>query len=131
MKSKLLAALVLCVYSGFLAAAQDGNQLLSQCKTALLIGDPENHLFDETKSIDAGFCMGLMWGFLDLNSRYEGFLKHTPIAPIFCIPDGVTIRQLMAVAVKSLEASPEALHESGGLLATYAFMDAFPCQDPT
>ena len=46
----------------------------------------------------------------------------------FCVPDGVTNRQGVAVVVKYIEARPERMHERFSVLAIEALTAAWPCK---
>ena len=64
----------------------------------------------------AGFCMGIV----------EGALWSLPRTD-FCLPKDATTGQGLKVLVKYIDDHPEELHERTALLATRAFVKAWPC----
>src|SRR5262245_66023343 len=95
------------------ANAQDfsANKFLPGCKAYLGTAQVT------PKSIEAflqGRCFGLVEGL-----QYTG---------AFCVPSGVTNNQAVTVVVKYIEARPERMHESFGMLALEALTAAWPCK---
>jgi len=68
----------------------------------------------------AGFCMGIV----------EGALWSLPRTD-FCLPKDATTGQGLKVLVKYIDDHPEELHERTALLATRAFVKAWPCREKT
>jgi Ssp1 endopeptidase immunity protein Rap1a len=94
------------------ASAEDlnsANYMLPGCKGIL---DPES-----TATWRQGRCAGFIDG-----------LVHGVRGKDFCLPKGVTSGQGVAVVVKYIEARPERMHKSFGLLALEALMAAWPCK---
>ena len=44
-----------------------------------------------------------------------------------CVPDGVSLEQVMRVFVKFAEEHPEWLHKSAGMMFTMSLYQVFPC----
>ena len=48
---------------------------------------------------------------------------------LFCVPEQITLAQMVRVVVRYLNRHQEDLHESGIVLATRAFTQVFPCPE--
>jgi hypothetical protein len=68
-----------------------------------------------------GKCIGILQG-MDLWAEYAPFEIGR-----FCVPPGVTPRQVVTVVVKWLEQRPERWNEDFMSLASFALHDAWPC----
>jgi hypothetical protein len=103
-----------------------GNELFEACA-------------DTTNLASQGFCVGyvvgaiegMKWGaglpFMaqgaavgDVNTGAEALLR-------FCLPEGATLGQYLAVIVNYLQSKPQSRHNSARLLAHLALVEAFPC----
>jgi hypothetical protein len=100
----------------------NGNELLSQCSSALKLGQNDPNI----DIAGAGFCMGFVIGIKDtLRLAYEA----SPDSIIkTCIPREVTGFQAIRVVTKFLENHPEKLHEDEYILSVTALREAFPCE---
>jgi hypothetical protein len=117
-KIAIIVSLVLLITSPAFAATTtgiyDGNELLSQCKEAVKVGEGR---VTGVNYFDAGYCLGVimtvnfMWG--DTS---------------FCIPAKVTNDQEVRVVVKFLNDHPEQLHISEFLLVNGALVNVWPCK---
>lgn len=85
----------------------DGNELLSNCR--------------ELDGPEIGTCYGYLMGVAD--GRRASPLSLTP----YCLPDGVSSRQLRDIVVRALEASPETRQEGAGILVARALNATFAC----
>jgi hypothetical protein len=107
----LIAALLLIGAShGAMAGWESASELLTHCESE------DNMYF--------GACRGYLEAVEDTYhtaSRWQGF--ETGI----CMPEGVTVGQLVKVWIKYANENPETLHltASGGVLNAYT--QAFPC----
>lgn len=118
----LFRALVLSTVFSTQANA-DGNELLQKCNKAVQIRDnpPQNPDF-----VSIAFCFGMMQGITNLNSVYQAILSEEAL---FCGPeDGINNIQATRIVVKYLKDNPQALHLPEVVLATAAFIDAYPCE---
>ena len=84
----------------------DGNKLLKDCEP------------DEVNFSD-GMCYGYIAGVYD-----QG--RYTPRA---CIPNGVTLKQLIDVTKQYLRDTPAKRHQGADVLIVQAFRDAWPCPE--
>lgn len=103
-----------------MAKARDGNELLSQCQTAIRA----NPNVDPSEALDAGLCLGLVQG---VRQTMEIYAEVLPKEERTCIPDGMTNGQGMRVVVKYLEDHPKTLHYSSTVLTMAAYRGAYPC----
>jgi hypothetical protein len=97
------------------ASAEDtttANQMLPGCKGLL-----EDRMTSGVSVYQQGRCGG-----------YVASLVYGVGEQEFCSPKGVSIGQALAVVVKYIEARPERMHESFGLLAVEAMQAAWPCK---
>ena len=88
-----------------LARFIDGNKLLDDCEGGNVA------------------CSGYIAGISDAHGTFVGW---GDMGPKFCVPKGVTVGQLMKVAVKHLNDFPEALHYNASGLVSQALFGAFP-----
>ncbi len=101
---------------GNTAAAQtpilySGNELLNYCQSP-------------SQTAAWGFCQGYVASMIDT----EGFDTFAlSLRPVFCIPTGVTIKQLADIAIKYLVENPDRRHFGAASLIWGAMRDAFPC----
>lgn len=104
----------------------DGNELLSNCKTALATKSKDTS-WEElcTSEYSSGYCYGFIFGVVSasLLNRIE-----SKASPDFCLSPQVTMGQIVRVVVKHLENHPEKLHQSGATLVLEAQKEAFPCK---
>jgi Rap1a immunity proteins len=99
------------------ASAEDtdsANLILPQCKGFLVRESSPPPLRSEV------FRQGLCAGFV------AGIVSAGP--PNLCLPKEVTADQVVAVAIKYIEARPERMHENFGKLAQEAMIAAWPCK---
>lgn len=110
MRAALNAAVMLAALSAaFCAAAQEvpivnGNKLLGYMQS--------------TTSNERMHAMGYVVAIAD---AFDGVS--------FCIPGGVSVKQLTDVAQRFIEASPEVRHYSGAALTMFSLQQTFPCKD--
>ena len=108
----------------------DGDNLLKQCNSTLLILDQEREQLSKIVEspgsiIGAGICMGMVRGIIGTNHEYAVKTKTA----FFCLPiEGIKYTQAVRVVVKYLKEHPEKLHESAASLAIASLTEAFPCQ---
>ncbi|MDQ7965534.1 Rap1a/Tai family immunity protein [Pseudomonas plecoglossicida] len=73
----------------------------------------------ETKtSFESGYLHGYIGGSSDSMDKV-----------FFCLPDGVTYRQISAITKKYLDQNPKRLHETGSRLVKDALAESFPCKN--
>lgn len=103
------------------ACATDGNDLLSECNTAIRAMDKNTQV-----DYDVGHCLGIIQGVLGTASLMG---RTAPKNMRVCLPkSGVKGQQAIRVTVKFLEANPKLLNEDASMLILLALTDAFPCQ---
>jgi hypothetical protein len=111
----ILAVLALLVGGGA-ARAEDfmtGNYWLGRCS-------------DESELAKAQ-CVAFLMG-VDQYNEMLNLFEHTQKNQLrYCPPAGVTVGQMRAIAVKHLRDNPASLHLPFVMLATEAFIQAFPC----
>jgi len=112
-------------------ALSDGNELLSQCNTAIAILEGAKESSDPNDAAYLGYCFGLLGGVTGLNRYYQnlyGQIEYEGIL-LFCIPEsGMGNGQAARIAVKYMREHPERLHENAVVILVTAFMEAFPCK---
>jgi Rap1a immunity proteins len=118
----VLLTMAPCAKAAEASRSVDGNTLLRRCSAHLRYND--SGTISQNSLIDAVFCQGYALGMIEMHLSYRT-LKTT--IPLFCPPDGLQTLQAIRVVVRYLQAHPEHLHWSGGVLATLALGDAFPC----
>jgi hypothetical protein len=91
------------------AGFSDGNELKGQLEAALK--DDGNYYL-------AGVGMGYVVGVYDAGEDNS-----------YCLPDGVTVRQLGSVVLKYLEEHPERLHHRAAFLVFSALVTTWPCHE--
>ena len=117
------------------AYADDGNNLLANCKTLIRAYDQDPDFIhgDVGVGMGAGNCAGLLKGVWDtmvlyrqLNLRTNAQLDKTFLV---CYPEGtiIDIKQAVQMTINYLEEHPEKLPERDTALALLAFRNAFPC----
>ena len=107
------------------SADDDGNALLDNCKTVLNMGGRTHTVKGKDAPHKIGYCRGLLRGLI-LSMQYYRVSSRKDA--LYCTPDDITSEQAVRVVVKYLEEHPEELHETDAILATKAFMQAFPCK---
>jgi hypothetical protein len=111
-------------------AEKSGNDVLSNCQTAVRLSD--NNGAPAGEYHDAGWCMGWVTSALQLtklHNEWTDFVKQKPTLLQFCVPDpGIPVIQAVRVVVKYLRDHPEQLHEDGMGLTVAALKNSFPCK---
>lgn len=103
------------------ASATDGNDLLSDCNTAIRALDKKANA-----DYDVGYCLGIVQGVLGTASMLR---ETAPKYMRVCLPkSGVKGQQAIRVTVKFLEENPKLLNDDASMLVLLALTDAFPCQ---
>lgn len=119
-----LLPLAAALAPGPAGAADNGHELLAQCRSAVALLDgaaPEQAGARE----DAHFCLGFVQGITNVVSI--GYYVK-PDGQMFCPPDGgIDPREAVRLLVDYLDAHPERLHARKVTLAAAAFMQAYPC----
>ena len=67
---------------------------------------------------------------LERSALAEGYIKgivDSSSGRLFCLPDGVTYKQLGDITLQSLENEPENRHHTASLIIIRAFGQKFPC----
>jgi Rap1a immunity proteins len=85
-----------------------------------------NELLAKCSSHDAGLelsCSTYFLGLLDGHALW----KVSSDAPVACIPQQVSVGQVLDVGVRYLKAHPEIRHRSAAFLLRDAFKEAWPC----
>jgi hypothetical protein len=88
-----------------------GNELLEWCQS----GD----------TWQTGRCYGYVIGVADLQTMVG---KALPENRQSCIAEGMTVGQIVEVAIKYLKQHPEERHFNASVLMVKAIAEAFPCQ---
>lgn len=105
-----------------IALQQDG--LLDRRSSTFLNG---NELLEFCRDLEGGqpslHCASYLLGLVD----YESDLQMLGKAPHFCIPVGVTARQMRDVVVRQLESDSAQRHLSAASHVVIALADTFPC----
>lgn len=82
-----------------------------------------NKLYDQCK-VRSAICTGYIQGAVDAASFYKSW--GAPKAN-FCLPDGVTVGQMIDVTQKFLTEKPELRHLQASSLVVSAMYVSFPC----
>lgn len=110
MKTLILAALIAFSTTPAYGSLKNGNELLGECMATEYGADT----IEEQMRVNS--CINYVSGWVD---------GHLPLS--FCIPEGVTLGQLIDVALKDLKENPQTRHEPAGSLLLKSFTAAFPC----
>ena len=94
------------------SAALKGNKLLQHCT-----GYATNYMV----------CQGYIMGVVDTTNTWESVGQAKPE---YCLPQGITLPQLVQVSVAGLQASSTVLGEEASGLVIIALRAAFPCEAP-
>jgi hypothetical protein len=111
-------------------------KLVTIAALAMLLGSPASYAefvqgnelveyCDESNIYDAGICFGYVIGVSDSINVWAG--SDSINGKVACIPDGVTVRQVMSIFKKYLKENPEEHHLRAQYLIGLALMKAFPC----
>ena len=92
-----------------------GNELLEHCGVGGKKEDPI-HYFQYR-----AYCTGYIEGVTD-------GIYYTQTINLFCVPNKVTVGQIMKVVTKYLNENPQRLHENYVPLILSAMREAFPCK---
>lgn len=117
---KILLSILLICAGSFVArpanaAFLSGTQLLSYCNVS-----ERSRTFHQ----ESAMCMAYIAGVVDGTNGLRGAFNLTDG---FCLPAGVSIGQLQAVAHQYLRQNPAELHRDASLLVWTAMKQAFPC----
>lgn len=121
-----------CAKAAGASRSVDGNKLLQDCSAYLRYND--SGAISRESLINAVFCQGYVLGMLEMHLSYtppKPYSGHKTTTPLFCPPDEIQTLQAIRVVVRYLQAHPEQLHWGGGVLATLALIDGFPCTSAT
>lgn len=111
--SRVLALVVTLSISMGSAAMFTGNHLQAYC-------------LDQNRAVMFGQCLGFLRGVQQGHAFFRSFNDQNKF---YCLPDNVTISQLLQISVTYLEENPEQLHLEAGALVYGALAKAFPCED--
>ena len=115
----ILAALMVLVV-GVATAADTAAQLLENCKDALA----------NNETAGAGVCLGFVGGTWEAANMVNAIRRFDPNCfelPSYCIPNGVTLGQMVQVVVKYIKQHPENLHNKASIVSLNAMRTAWPC----
>ncbi|VVP04723.1 hypothetical protein PS900_03028 [Pseudomonas fluorescens] len=105
------------------SAMADGNQLLSDCQSAVKLFETNGK---EGNAFGAGTCIGIINGVTSLRGMTNPAL---PVEAQTCLPTPSPPNiQAARIAVKYLEGHPEKLNLDDGILMLFALQRAFPCK---
>jgi Rap1a immunity proteins len=99
-----------------------GTALLRYCVTGLEAADGKPLTLDT--HIAAAYCGGRVLGLVEMHNLVT---TQVGLPPLFCVPEQITLAQVVRVVVRELQRHPETLQESGVALATKALQQVFPC----
>ena len=108
--------------------ANDGNQLLDICTTAIRFLDDNTIAMDSSQTLAFGMCVGFLEG--AVNGMAIGMSGKEYKA--FCMPTAsgsISNGQKARIVVAYLKKNPALLHEDRLTLVARAFIDAYPCSD--
>ena len=112
----LASALILPSY----AAATTTGEMLSNC-APIADGNELEH-----GPLVTGICLGFAGAFLDLGNVVDN--DGAPVnVPGYCLPKGVTTRQIASMFVNYARAHPERYHLVAHSTVVSALMVSFPC----
>ena len=114
MRRLMLITLMAFPLYGNAADFESGNTLKSSCNAA------------EDEYFSTGRCGGYITGIVDSLNTIEPTDAISGFR--FCIPEGVTIGQLVDVWEKWSSEHPELMHVDAASLVASAMADAFPCK---
>ena len=120
MKKLTLLLVVISLFVAFPAMAMDGKTLLDSCTDGI-------KMLENDKTADefnAGACKGFILGSIQVHSIYTDVFKARPY---YCVPENVTIPQLVRITSKHLKNHPEFLHMGAALSVHNAMVETFPC----
>jgi len=106
MKRLALVAVMVGIAGGANADFYDGNKILTFCET------------------DRAAAYGYVAGVIDF---HEYYVVQTYGEPFFCLPEGVTVRQVTDIACDHIEKHIASRHLGAGGLVQGALNIAFPC----
>ena len=118
----LLMIVLLCVVSQTRADVRgffSGNQLLERCEPGLRENKTTEDLFNVYE------CLGYIKGIFDVHGNLIDF---GVMKPVWCMPKGVSLDQLLRIVTKYLQEHYESLHTCAGTHVINAFVEAFPCR---
>jgi hypothetical protein len=87
-----------------------GNDLYTACKSS--------------EPVDQAYCMGFVSGVV-AGAATDRVLSHRP--PAWCMRDGVTNGQLVAVTIKFMDDDPSIRDQDAAGIIEFAMVGAFPC----
>lgn len=123
MKAGMAAAAVMIGALGLGNAMADGNQLMSDCQSAIRLFETDGK---EGNAFRAGNCIGVINGVTSLRGITNPAL---PQQAQTCLPTPPPPNiQAARVAVKYLQENPEKLNLDDGILMLFALQRAFPCK---
>lgn len=105
------------------AFATTGNEWMASRKGGDFEQGMAYGIVDAVVSLRSGFGWD---AFIEEMAR-KGSSKPQPKLPRFCLPDGVTREQTVAVALKWMRANPEQTNQSAPVLIERALIEAWPC----
>jgi len=118
---KYLLMIVLLFSFGQASAAipsyKGGNDLLEYCY--------EIETASDFGTFNAGMCAGYILGAIDADRSLGSVWGVTAI---YCVPDGVTVGQLVKIVRKYLLEYPEELHQVAAGLVIVAIAEVYPCE---
>lgn len=115
----LASAVALSMVSGSAAAQTSANDLVGTCQKLM---EAEAHSNVEAY-FDAGQCLGMMLALRRLGSAMTEDAR-------FCVPSGVTLKQMARTVVVGVKRIPEFMHQDFVHLAVVIFHEVWPCTEP-
>lgn len=117
---------ILCPH---LARAQEDKteELVRQCEPVLVaeaavLREDRREVFAENQ-YDIGYCTGFFAAILDANFISQLTLGES----LFCLPNGISISQMVKIYVRFADDHPETLHDRIPITIAVALGQAFPC----
>ncbi len=130
MKKWIYALIAVLMLPG-MSLALDGNEMLQACKIAIRVNDyndrnPGNRFgIAKCSYYVAGFKEAVEFNedWLDERDKNLGYGTYR----FLCVPDDVTIMQVIGAFVNYMEQHPEDLNDPAYSILTMTFLEVFPC----
>lgn len=105
------------------AAAYDGAHLLNGCR--VVAGDEVSNLNKEEKENASYFCLGILMGISSLH--HVQTIRHR-LQTGLCLPEEITIDDLVKLTITYLEQNRYLLEDSAGVVASRAIYEKYACK---
>lgn len=102
--------------------------LTKSCRAYLQLARLGKQTNSPQMAFDAGFCQGIVYSAMDVNSMHSEEIRTSEALPAFCVPDTVNGNDAVEVVANFIDNRPDLRTLAGYTIVRRALAATWPCR---